>query len=72
MRLRPNFFDTKNNGHRNNFDFLTVFFLKFLTFLENYPYKSEILGSIEITGCVNSFCISGYAVILYRKSFDFL
>ena len=30
-----------------SFDFLTVFFfLQFLTFLENYPPKSEILGSI--------------------------
>ena len=42
------------------FDFLTVFW-NYLTFLENYPAKPGFSGSIELTGRVNLFCISGYA-----------
>ena len=38
-------------------------------FLKNYPSKSEFLGLIEKTTCVNLFCISGDAYILYTKSF---
>ena len=36
--------------------FWSFFFLCFLTFLENYPPKSEIFGSIKPTCSVNRFC----------------
>ena len=60
MRIRLNFLTPKSFCPRKseNFDFVTVFFWNFLTFLENHPPKSEILGSIEIEGCVSSFCIT--------------
>ena len=70
MRLRPNFLDTKSYDPRTSqsFDFLTVFLLQFLTFLENYAPKSEILGSIRIPACVNPFCISGSVLLFHKKS----
>ena len=41
--------------------FLAIFLKKFLTF-------PEILGSIEFTGWVNPFCISGYALLFLKKA----
>ena len=49
--------------------FMTVFF-KLSTFRENYACKSELLDSIEITGSVYSFCISGCALFFHTKSYD--
>ena len=39
-----------------------IILIKFLTFLEKYPPNSEILCAIEITGRVNPFFISGFAL----------
>ena len=51
LRMYQSFSDTKNYGPWKNqqFDFLNGF-LKFLTFFESYPPKSEIMFSIELTG----------------------
>ena len=76
MRLRPNFSVTKSYGPRK-FRVFDHFFESF--FLENYPPKSDILGSMENTGCSNSFGISGYALFSHKscdsrkcQSFDLL
>ena len=39
----------------------------FLHFLENYPSKSEIFGSIEKTGYGKLPCISGYAQTFFTQ-----
>ena len=71
MRLLPNFSDTKSYGprKRQSFDFLTVF-LKVFDFSQDCPPKYDSLGSIEITGCANLICISGYALFVNTKSYD--
>ena len=46
-------------------------FLKFLTFLENYPVKPGFSVSIEITDWVNVFCRSGYAQLIFFGLFSF-
>ena len=53
-----------------NFDFLTVFSLKFFDFIENLPSISAILGSIQRTNCGNFFVMPLYAQFVYSKSFD--
>ena len=49
--------------------FLAVF-RNFLTFLKNYPPKSEILFSIKGMACEKLHCISGYAHFFTQKNND--
>ena len=58
----PNFF-----YHPKLFD---SFFESFSIFLEKSPPKSEILGAIEITSCVDSFCRNGYSLFSHTKSYE--
>ena len=46
--------------------FNPYFWMFFFRFLENHFAKSEILGSLERTGCVKLFCLCGQ--FFYSKS----
>ena len=39
-------------------------------YLENYPHKSEISGSMDRSSCEKLHCISGYAHFVLDKSFN--
>ena len=46
-------------------DFSTGF--DFFRVLENGPSKSEVLGSIGITGCVNTLGLRGHSLVILHK-----
>ena len=65
---KPKFF-TKNIWSQEISYSLVFFdsFRNFLTYLENYPNKSEFSVPIVTMGCKKFHCISSYAETFFRK-----
>ena len=57
-------------SENQTFQFLTVFFSIFFTFLKNYPPKSEILFSKNKTSCDKLSSVNNNAQFFYTKSYD--